>query len=460
MARFGKASARERLEENRQKTREFLKFAAAHRAMTALAAHERNSLEEIHNTVVECLDRVLEERPEMEVPKKHRGSLIAEIAAEVNGLGPIQGLLAEPEISEVMVNGPYQVYVERRGRLTLTDVNFRDDAHAQHVLNRILAPLSRRCDVKVPLVDARLADGSRVHAAIPPVALNGPTITIRKFSEVPYDLAKLAELGAVSHEVADFLSRCVRMKLNIVISGGTGSGKTTLLNALSGEICENERIVTIEDSAELSLQVDHIVGLEARMPNIEGKGAVTVRDLVRNALRMRPDRIVVGECRGAEALDMLQAMNTGHEGSMTTAHANTAQEMVARIETMVLMAGTGATVQGIREQIASAVDLIVQTRRFPDGPRRITQLTEVLGMDGEKLLLRDLFLWNATGVDERGRHLGELLPTGQEPDFLEHMKIEGMAPDPRIFQTVSHSSEARFRSIQSILEATGIKWPL
>jgi pilus assembly protein CpaF len=404
---------------------------------------------------------VLALHPEIEMPRKNRIDLIADIVDEVTGLGPIQQLMEDADVSEIMVNGPFQVYVERKGRLELTEVTFRDDEHAQHVLNRILTPRGRRCDIKSPLVDARLDDGSRVHAAIPPVALNGPTLTIRRFSQIPYNLEKLVEAGAMPSPVGAFLRACVRMRLNIVISGGTGSGKTTMLNALSGEIPEGERVITIEDSAELSLQVPHVVGLEARMANTEGTGSVPVRELVRNSLRMRPDRIVVGECRGAEALDMLQAMNTGHEGSMTTAHANNARELLARIETMVLMAGSGATLKGIREQVASAVDLIIQVRRLHGGKRRVVQVTELLEMEGDELQVRDLFLWRSEGVDAQGHPLGELRPTGESPSFLERMAVEGCPPPPGLFASPEADvGTKRLQSVQAMLKDSGVEWPL
>ena len=452
--------AKELLHETRSRTREWLKNAVTKIAIPAVGLLEDPPEDEIIRTVKSCLDHVLALHPEVEMVRKDRINLIADIVDEVTGLGPIQQLMEDVDVSEIMVNGPFKVYVERLGKLELTDVTFRDDEHAAHVLNRILTPRGRRCDIKSPLVDARLDDGSRIHAAIPPVALNGPTLTIRRFSQIPYDLEKLVEAGALPGPVGAFLRACVRMRLNIVISGGTGSGKTTMLNALSGEIPEGERVITIEDSAELSLQVPHVVGLEARMANTEGSGLVPVRELVRNSLRMRPDRIVVGECRGAEALDMLQAMNTGHEGSMTTAHANNARELLARIETMVLMAGSGATVKGIREQVASAVDLIIQVRRFHGGRRRVVQVTELLGMNGDDLETRDLFLWHSEGIDADGHPLGGLIATGQNPSFLDRMAVEGCPPPPGLFaQPDGDVTSKRLQSMQAMLKESGVDWP-
>ncbi len=427
---MGQRSAQKTLAEDRSRMNERILASLTGLAMASVAIQDAMTHDEIYDIASECLEQLLLDRKELSASPRSRREILSRVTDEVGGLGPIQPLLEDPEVSEVMVNGHAQIYVERGGKLELTDIHFKDDGHAQHVLNRILAPLNRRCDVKQPLVDARLSDGSRVHAAIPPVALNGPTLTIRKFSEIPFDLDRLVEFGALPEGIAEFLRSCVQISLNMVISGGTGSGKTTLLNALSGEIPYGERVVTIEDSAELALQVDHVVGLEARTANLEGTGGVSIRELVRNSLRMRPDRIVVGECRGSEALDMLQAMNTGHEGSMTTAHANNTLELLKRIETMVLMANTGATIQGIREQIAAAIDLVVQQRRFPDGRRRVTQVSQILDFDGEQIQVRDLFLWHSEGVDEAGLSQGRLIATGQRPTFLERMRFEGrIIPD-------------------------------
>lgn len=362
-----------------------------------------------------------------------RQRVILEVLDDVIGYGPINSLLQDPAITEIMVNGPYQVYVERNGKLELADVSFRDSNHVMHVIERIVAPLGRRIDEASPMVDARLPDGSRVNAIIPPLSLVGPCITIRKFSKDPFTMEDLISFGTLTREMADFLEACVRARLNIVVSGGTGSGKTTTLNVLSSFIPEDERIVTIEDAAELQLRQDHVVTLESRPPNIEGKGAITIRDLVRNALRMRPDRIVVGEVRGGEALDMLQAMNTGHDGSLTTAHANSPRDLLARVETMVLMAGMDLPVRAIREQIASAIDLVVHQSRLRDGTRKVTQVTEVQGMEGEIITSQDIFVFEQQGLDESGKVMGRFRGTGIRPKFAEKFEVHGIHLPPGIF---------------------------
>ena len=369
------------------------------------------------------------------IPRGERMKIAAEILDEVLGFGPINPLLMDPAVSEVMVNGPNQIYVEKGGRLTKADVEFRDNAHVLHIIEKIVAPLGRRIDESMPMVDARLPDGSRVNAIIPPLALKGPTITIRKFSKDPLQIEDLVRFGSLTMEMAKFLDACVKAKLNIVVSGGTGSGKTTTLNILSSFIPHDERIVTIEDAAELQLRQDHVVTLETRPPNIEGKGAITMRDLVRNSLRMRPDRIVVGEVRSGEALDMLQAMNTGHDGSLTTGHANSPRDMLARLETMVLMAGMDLPVRAIREQIASAVDLIVQQNRLRDGSRKITHVTEVLGMEGETVVLQDIFIHERQGVDDRGKIIGKFKATGIRPKFMHKLEAVGIKLPENIFSS-------------------------
>ena len=360
------------------------------------------------------------------VPRSDRDRIIEEMIDEVLGYGPIEPLLKEESITEVMVNGAKQVYVERKGKLVLTDIHFRDDQHVMHVIEKIVSPLGRRIDESSPLVDARLPDGSRVNAIIPPLSLKGPVLTIRKFSKDPYTVNHLIGFGTFTEGMAQFLKACVEGKLNIFVSGGTGSGKTTTLNVLSSFIPGDERIVTIEDAAELQLRQEHVVTLESRPPNIEGKGAITIRDLVRNALRMRPDRIVVGEVRSGEALDMLQAMNTGHDGSLTTGHANSPRDMLSRVETMVLMAGVDLPIRAIREQIASAVDLIIHQARLRDGSRKVTYVTEVQGIEGDVITLQDVFVFEQTGKDENNKIIGHFKPTGIRPHFVDKLETNGI----------------------------------
>ena len=352
---------------------------------------------------------------------------------EAMRLGPLEELLADESVSEIMVNGPHKVYIERKGKLALSDCQFTDDASVLAVIERIVAPLGRRIDESQPYVDARLADGSRVNAIIAPLALSGPTITIRKFSKSALTPEDFIRFGTWTHNAAEFMKLCVILRKNIIVAGGTGSGKTTLLNLLSGYIPSNERIVTVEDAAELRLQQPHVVRLEARPPNIEGKGAVTIRDLVKNCLRMRPDRIIVGECRSGEALDMLQAMNTGHDGSLTTVHANSPRDVISRLETMVMMSGMELPSKAIREQIASAVDIIIHESRLSDGSRKVVAITEVTGLEGSQIVMQDIFAFNQTGVGENGKVLGEFKPTGAVPTWLDELSGRGITVDTRIF---------------------------
>lgn len=360
------------------------------------------------------------------IPRSDRARLVKEIYHNVVGLGPLEPLLADPEITEIMVNGPRSVYVERKGKLELSSTVFKDSEHLMNVLSRIVSSVGRRVDEASPMVDARLADGSRINAIIPPLALNGPTITIRKFSKTPFTESDLIRFGSVSPKMMSFLEACVKGKMNVIVSGGTGSGKTTLLNVLSGYIPGNERIVTIEDAAEIQLRQDHVVTLESRPANFEHAGQVTIRDLVRNALRMRPDRIIVGEVRSGETLDMLQAMNTGHDGSLTTAHANTPRDLISRLETMVLMSGMEIPIKAIREQISSALNIIVQQSRMRDGSRKIVNITEVVGMEGDIVTLQDIFCYKAEGLDTSGKLRGSYISTGIRPGFLEKLTGNGI----------------------------------
>lgn len=388
--------------------------------------------ENLEKEVSEIIEKFFEDEGTF-ITKLEKQKLITEIIDETIGFGPINQFIHDQSISEIMVNGPESVYLEKNGRLILSDVTFKDDQHVMRVIDKIVAPLGRRIDESSPMVDARLPNGSRVNVIIPPLSLNGPTITIRKFSENPYTINDLISFGTLTADVAMLLKACVEARLNIIVSGGTGSGKTTMLNALSSFIPEDERIVTIEDAAELQLAQEHVIRLETRPPNIEGKGVISVRDLVRNSLRMRPDRIVVGEVRSGETLDMLQAMNTGHDGSLTTGHANSPRDMLSRLETMVLMAGMELPVRAIREQIASAIDLIIQQSRMKDGSRKITHVTEITGMEGDIITLQDIFVFEQQGRDEKGRILGSLVPTGIKPKFIESIENSGIMLPAEIF---------------------------
>lgn len=365
------------------------------------------------------------DRQEQRLTKAEEAKLAQEILDDVVGLGPIEPMLRDESISEIMVNSASQIYVERFGKLELTSSAFRDDAHVLQVINRIVSSVGRRCDEANPMVDARLADGSRVNAIIPPIALKGPSITIRKFSAKPLKVGDLIGYGSMSTPMANFLEAAVKGRCNIVVSGGTGSGKTTLLNVLSAYIPDGERIVTIEDAAELRLEQNHVVTLESRPANIEGKGVISIRDLVRNALRMRPDRIIVGEVRSGETLDMLQAMNTGHEGSLTTVHANSPRDVISRMETMVMMAGMDLPAKAIREQIASAIDLIVHQTRLRDGSRKIVNISEIVGMEGDTVTIQDIFTYRHEGMDSSGHITGQFSPTGIHPKIVSKIRDNG-----------------------------------
>lgn len=370
-------------------------------------------------------------------PQLDRTAFIQEMTAEIMGYGPIEPFLADESVSEIMINGPNKIYIERRGHLSAVTARFVNADSLMRVIERIVNPLGRRIDEGVPMVDARLPDGSRVNAIIPPLSLVGPVVTIRKFSKQRFSMQRLVELGSLTVQMAQFLEVCVRYRKNIVISGGTGSGKTTFLNALSEAIPASNRIVTIEDAAELRLAQPHVLSLEARPPNVEGRGEITIRDLVRNALRMRPDRIIVGECRGGEALDMLQAMNTGHDGSMTTGHSNSPRDLLSRLEVMVLMAGMDLPVRAIREQISAAVDIIVQQTRFSDGCRRVTSIVEVDGMEGEVILTQPLFAFKQHGAGVCGEIIGDYTGFGHAPRFYEDLEESGVTLDRGIFGVVS-----------------------
>jgi pilus assembly protein CpaF len=363
---------------------------------------------------------------EVPLSTMERDRLVSEVHNELFGLGPLEPLLADPTISDILVNSYSNVYIERRGKLERTPISFKDDEHLMRVIERIVSSVGRRIDEASPMVDARLADGSRVNAIIPPLAIDGPTLSIRRFGTDPLKMPALIENGALTKEIAILFEMCVRARLNVLISGGTGAGKTTLLNAMSAYIPADERIVTIEDSAELQMQQPHVVRLETRPMNIEGKGEITQRDLVRNSLRMRPDRIVVGEVRGAEAIDMLQAMNTGHDGSLTTVHANSPRDSLSRLETMIQMTGMRLSDRAMRQQIASAINLVIQVARLTDGTRRIVSISEITGMEGEMITMQEIFQFERTGVDPAGKVIGRFRTTGIRPRFAERLKQYGM----------------------------------
>jgi len=387
--------------------------------------------DEVKRTIQELFEQILSEE-NLVLSRPERARLFEQIAAEILGLGPLQPLLEDDTITEIMVNGAKNIYIERKGKLHRVPVTFENNEHLLRIIDRIVAPLGRRIDESSPYVDARLQDGSRVNAVIPPISLVGPVLTIRKFSKNPITVEQLVQFGSISMEALQFLKACVEARLNIIISGGTGSGKTTLLNVMSGFIPDDERIITIENAAELQLRQEHVVTLESRPPNIEGRGEITIRDLVINSLRMRPERIIVGECRGGETLDMLQAMNTGHDGSMTTAHANSPRDVLSRIETMCLMAGMDLPVRAIREQVASAIDVIVQQERMRDGTRKVVTVAEVSGMEGDVITMTDIFSFEQTGV-ESGKIIGRLRPTGLRPKFMDQIEAAGINLPPSIF---------------------------
>lgn len=394
-------------------------------------AMDVSRMDEVRGTIKEMYDAILQEES-IVLGRRERDTLFEQIVAEILGLGPLEPLLADESISEIMVNGPKKIFIERGGKLERVNVTFESDEHLMRIIERIVAPLGRRIDESSPTVDARLKDGSRVNAVIPPISLQGPILTIRKFFKKPLTVEDLIRFGTVTEESIEFLRACVVAAVNVVVSGGTGTGKTTFLNVLSSYIPEDERVITIENAAELQLRQEHVVTLETRPANVEGKGKVDIRDLVINSLRMRPDRIVVGECRGGEALDMLQAMNTGHEGSMTTLHANNARDALSRLETMVLMSGMELPHRAIREQVASAIDVIIQLSRMRDGSRRVTSITEVQGMEGDVITLADIFKYEQTGF-ENNKVIGRLRPTGLRPKFMDRIEQAGIHLPPSIF---------------------------
>src|SRR5215208_2504940 len=383
------------------------------------------SPEQVHAEVSRLAETVLAQEA-MPLSVSERDRLVNDVQHELFGLGPLEPLLKDPTISDILVNSHDMIYIERRGKIERTTVRFKDDEHLMRVIERIVSSVGRRIDESSPMVDARLQDGSRVNPIIPPLAIDGPVVSIRRFGSDPLKMSSLIEFKAVTKDIADMLQMVVTARLNVLISGGTGAGKTTLLNALSAYIPENERIVTIEDSAELQLQQPHVVRLETRPPNIEGRGEVTQRDLVRNALRMRPDRIVIGEVRGGEAIDMLQAMNTGHDGSLTTVHANTPRDALSRLETMIQMTGMRLSDRAMRQKISSAVDLVIQVARLTDGTRRITSISEITGMEGEMITMQEIFQFERTGVDGAGKVIGRFRTTGIRPRFAERLKQYGM----------------------------------
>jgi pilus assembly protein CpaF len=412
-----------------------IKFRVHERLLETLNLVEARhmSIEQLHAECSQRADALLRKMGcPLTTPEKQQ--LLQDVMDEIFGLGPLEEFLRDPTISDILANGPHEIFLERNGVLEDTDASFRNVEHMMQIIHRIGARVGRRIDESSPMLDARLVDGSRVNAIIPPLALDGPALSIRRFGAIPVDLARLIELGAIAEEMASFLKACVRCRMNILISGGTGSGKTTLLNVLSHWISDHERVVTIEDAAELKLQRKHVVRLETRPPNIEGKGEITQRDLLRNTLRMRPDRIIIGEVRGAEALDMLQAMNTGHEGSMTTVHANNARDAMRRIENMVSMAGLNYPVRAVRQQMASALDLVVHLNRLTGGRRKVMSIGEITGIEGDTICLQDLFVYNQVGVGEDGHARGHFEVCGVRPQVMDRLHAEGVSLPQDLFQ--------------------------
>ncbi len=405
------------------------------RLIEELASVATPDRDEVVSRITELVNEVVLEQG-LTMTRQDKQRIVETVTHDVLGLGPLEALLADTNVTEIMINGPKQVYVEQKGKLTLSSVKFESNEQLMQIIDRIVSTIGRRIDESSPMVDARLKDGSRVNVIIPPLALTGPTVTIRKFSKDPLQVSDLVKFGSVTEDMVAFIGACVRGRLNVVVSGGTGSGKTTTLNVLSSFIPNDERIVTIEDAAELQLRQEHVISLETRPANVEGRGRVTIRDLVVNSLRMRPDRIVIGECRGGEALDMLQAMNTGHDGSLTTLHANSPKESIGRLETLVLMAGTDLPSRAIREQIASAVNIIVQQSRLRDGTRKIVSIAEVLGIEGDQVKLQEVFTFKQTGIDPEGKVLGQLTPTGVKPHFLEFLRTVGEDLPETLFRPV------------------------
>ncbi len=420
-------------EETRQELRRKLHYKVVEGLGPTLYDRQMSDAE-LKLRVMEMLEWALDQEQSVPLSRADRLQLLQEIADDVLGYGPIDPFLADPEVTEVMVNGPHAVWIEKSGKLIKTDTRFVDPTHLERIIEKIVGQVGRRIDESTPMVDARLPDGSRVNGVIHPLAIGGPYLTIRKFAVDPFTVDDLIANHTLNDQVAGLLRRCVRGRLNIIVSGATGSGKTTFLNVLSNFIPDDERIITVEDAAELQLNQAHVLSMESRPPNIEGEGQVKIRDLVRNTLRMRPDRIIVGEARGGEALDMLQAMNTGHDGSLTTIHSNSPRDTLARIETMVLMAGMDLPIRAIREQVASAIDMVVHTHRLRDGTRRVTHVTEVVGMEGDIITLQDLMLFDyGMGVDEDGTYLGRLKATGIRPSFSDHLENMGVPLPAELF---------------------------